>query len=73
MDRDLGKALEIASGFVKERIKEREENGERKMDFLDVLLDYKSKGKDKPAKLSERIVTVFILVINPFISFKSIF
>ncbi|KAA8518636.1 hypothetical protein F0562_016110 [Nyssa sinensis] len=63
MDRDLGKALMIASGFVKERIKERQEGGERKKDFLDVLLEFEGNGKDEPSKLSEQDINIFILEI----------
>ncbi|CAK9165544.1 unnamed protein product [Ilex paraguariensis] len=61
IDRNLGKAMKIASGFVKERMKELEENGERRKDFMDVLLEFEGTGKDEPAKLLERDVTIFIL------------
>ncbi|THG13640.1 hypothetical protein TEA_024712 [Camellia sinensis var. sinensis] len=38
MDRDLGKALAMASGLVKKRVKEREEGGlGKKQDFLDEM------------------------------------
>ncbi|KAI7738854.1 hypothetical protein M8C21_012271, partial [Ambrosia artemisiifolia] len=67
MDRDVGKAIEIASGWVKERVekrsKEAEQGNERRKDFLDVLLDYEGTGKDEPEKMSERDITIFILEI----------
>ncbi|KAK3024739.1 hypothetical protein RJ639_044676 [Escallonia herrerae] len=53
-DRDMGKALEIAFGFVRERVKERQDGGDRRKDFLDVLLEFEGSGKDEPAKLSEK-------------------
>ncbi|GMN39329.1 hypothetical protein TIFTF001_008548 [Ficus carica] len=54
MERDMGKAIEIVSKFVKERMSER--GGlcvAEKKDFLDVLLDFESNGKDEPAKLTD--------------------
>lgn len=66
MDRDLGKALEIASVFIRERIRERgdvETGGERHKDFLEILLDYEGSGKDEPEKMSEHDITIFIVVI----------
>jgi cytochrome P450 len=62
MERDLGKAMEIASKFVKERIKDRQAGGEKRKDFLDVLLEFEGNGKDEPTKLSDRDVNIFILV-----------
>ncbi|KAL2481270.1 Cytochrome [Abeliophyllum distichum] len=41
MDRDMGKALDIAATFVKERIEEHKAGGEKREDFLDVLLELK--------------------------------
>ncbi|KAI3706675.1 hypothetical protein L6452_24577 [Arctium lappa] len=67
MDRDMGNALEIATGWVQERVVERRKeaahDGERRKDFLDVLLDYEGTGKDEPEKMSERDITIFILEI----------
>ncbi|XP_059667504.1 cytochrome P450 76A2-like [Cornus florida] len=63
MDRDLGNALKIASGFVKERMKERQEGTERKKDFLDVLLEFDGSGKDELSKLSDHQINTFILEI----------
>ncbi|KAF5953961.1 hypothetical protein HYC85_006817 [Camellia sinensis] len=65
MDRDLGKALAMASGLVKKRVKEREEGGLGKwQDFLDVLLDFEGNGKDEPEKLSEAEINIFIVSIS---------
>ncbi|XP_006341182.1 cytochrome P450 76A2-like [Solanum tuberosum] len=61
MHREMGIALGIASTFVKERMKEREDGEEKKNDFLDVLLEFEGSGKDEPAKLSEHQITIFIL------------
>lgn len=63
MDRDKGKALEIASGFVKERIKEREKTRERKKDILDIVLDFEGSRNDEAAIISKKDVNIFILVI----------
>lgn len=64
MDGDMGKVLEISSGFVKERLKEREAGANKTNDFLDVLLDYEgTEGKDEPAKLTEKEITIIISVI----------
>lgn len=65
MERDLGKAMEIASKFVKERknsIEQEKDNKERRKDFLDVLLEFEGNGKDEPAKISDRELNIFILV-----------
>ncbi|KDP27487.1 hypothetical protein JCGZ_20022 [Jatropha curcas] len=63
MDKELGKALEIASKFVKERIEEKKVVGDRRKDFLDVLLEFEGNGKDEPAKISDRDTNIFILEI----------
>ncbi|KAM7526139.1 hypothetical protein LguiA_016041 [Lonicera macranthoides] len=63
MDRDMGKALGIAAGFVKERVKERCNGGEKRTDFLEVLLDFEGTRKDEPHKLAERDVNILILEI----------
>ncbi|KAK1380556.1 Cytochrome P450, E-class, group I [Heracleum sosnowskyi] len=64
MDCSLGKAIEIILIFVKERLEQRKQKqkvSEQKMDFLDVLLDYRGNGKDEPVKLSEYQVTIFLM------------
>nr|AZU97075.1 cytochrome P450 [Arnebia euchroma] len=63
IDRDMGKALEIASAFVKERMNGQKEGQEKKKDFLDVLIEFEGNGKDEPDKLSEHDINVFILEI----------
>lgn len=67
MERDVGKALEIASKFVKERLEQKDKNvtgtsDEKRKDFLDVMLDFEGNGKDEPAKVSEKDLNIFILV-----------
>lgn len=64
-DRDMGKLMEVVSGLVKRRIVEREEEKRRESrreDFLDVLLSFEGSGKDEPTKLSEREITIYIMV-----------
>lgn len=63
MDCNLGKALEIISIFVKERVKQRQQQelSSQQQDFLDVLLDYRGTGKDEPEKLSDSQVTIFLM------------
>ncbi|PWA65213.1 cytochrome P450 [Artemisia annua] len=68
MDTDMEKALEIATGWVEERVEERRREvahlGERRKDFLDVLLDHhEGTGKDEPERMSHRDITIFILEI----------
>lgn len=61
MSRDMGKALRIASRFVKERVEvERRENKSR--DFLDVLLEFQSSGSDEARNISNKDLDIFILV-----------
>ncbi|PHU05199.1 Cytochrome 76A2 [Capsicum chinense] len=63
MDRGLGKTIEIVSGFLKERFEESERTGEKKKDFLEVLLEYEGKGKDEPEKISDQELILIILEI----------
>ncbi|KAK6942667.1 Cytochrome P450, partial [Dillenia turbinata] len=65
MDRDLGQALRIASGFVKERVEERRKGvqTDRPKDFLDVLLEFEGDGKEELKKLSDHTINIFILEI----------
>ncbi|GAA0171793.1 oxygenase [Lithospermum erythrorhizon] len=60
-DRDVGKALEIASAFVKQRLNEQNEGQEKRKDFLDVLVEFEGIGKDESDKLSEHDINVFIV------------
>ncbi|KAM1993284.1 hypothetical protein ACFX16_009642 [Malus domestica] len=66
MKRELGKAIQIASKFFKERIQERDVGGEKTMDFLDVLLEFEGDGIDKLAKISDHDLIIFILVSSLF-------
>ncbi|KAL8155952.1 hypothetical protein AgCh_001124 [Apium graveolens] len=64
MDKDLGKAMQIVSGFVDERVKQwqhEEGRATEQRDFLDVLLHFEGNGKDEPAKLSRHQITIFLL------------
>ncbi|XP_019158393.1 PREDICTED: cytochrome P450 76A1-like [Ipomoea nil] len=62
MERDLGKAMEIAAGFLRERMEEVKLGGEKKkQDFLNVLLEFRGSGKDEPSKLSQHQILIFIL------------
>ncbi|KAJ8570651.1 hypothetical protein K7X08_037623 [Anisodus acutangulus] len=61
MARDMGKAMKIASMFLKEREEERKKGAEKGKDFLDVLLEFEGTGKDEPANLSEHEIKVFVL------------
>ncbi|KAI3433980.1 uncharacterized protein J3R85_006958 [Psidium guajava] len=64
MDRDMGNAIRIASGFVRERIEEKKiGRDDDRRDFLDVLLKFEGNGKDEPAKFSEKQINTFILEI----------
>nr|GMD88137.1 cytochrome P450 76A2-like [Ipomoea batatas] len=61
MERDMGKAIEIASGFLRERIEGEQLGGEKKQDFLNVLLEFRGSGKDEPPMLSQHEILIFIL------------
>ncbi|KAF2289795.1 hypothetical protein GH714_038654 [Hevea brasiliensis] len=51
MSRDLGRAMEIVAGFVKERIEEHKLGKEKAKDFLDVLLEHEGDGKEWHGKI----------------------
>ncbi|KAL1832412.1 hypothetical protein ACET3Z_002063 [Daucus carota] len=66
MDECLGKAIEIMTGFVKERKEQRRRkqldvSSEQRKDFLDVLLDYRGTSKDEPVKLTDHQLTIFLM------------
>ncbi|KAL5716753.1 hypothetical protein ACHQM5_009877 [Ranunculus cassubicifolius] len=64
MERDVGQAIQIVSGFVKERIEDQQSGEEKKRkDFLDVLLEYEGEGEDEPNKISHRDLVILILEI----------
>ncbi|KAK9921136.1 hypothetical protein M0R45_029661 [Rubus argutus] len=65
MKKHVGKALEIASSFVKARMKERIlVGGEKTRDFLDVLLEFEGDGNNETAKISDHHLNIFILVYD---------
>ncbi|KAF7850109.1 hypothetical protein BT93_L5855 [Corymbia citriodora subsp. variegata] len=63
MAKDMGRAMKIAEGFVKERVEERKLRGEVRTtnDFLDAVLDYEGDGKEGPRKISSQNVNIIIL------------
>jgi len=61
MDRDMGKALEIASKFVKQRLEEQKRD-EKTRDFLDVLIDFQKSNSDESLTVSDKDLNIFILV-----------
>ncbi|CAM8925002.1 unnamed protein product [Rhodiola kirilowii] len=68
MNRDLGKALAIASSFVQERVMEKRNIGgvvvhDNNKDFLDLLLEYQGTCSDDQATISEKEINIFILEI----------
>ncbi|KAL2544402.1 Cytochrome [Forsythia ovata] len=60
MDRDLGKALDIATSFMKERIEEHKAGKQKRKDILDVLLEFEG-SKNEPTKLSELEINIFTM------------
>ncbi|KAL5809387.1 hypothetical protein ACOSQ3_030078 [Xanthoceras sorbifolium] len=61
MVRDLGRSLEIVSGFIKERVEEQFAREKRNKDFLDGLLEYEGDGKEGPDRTSDQNVKIIIL------------
>lgn len=62
MVRDLGRAMNIADGFVKDRIRKKQSGTKNtNKDFLDAMLEYDGDGKEGPDKISEKNVTIIIL------------
>ncbi|KAK4432519.1 Iridoid oxidase [Sesamum alatum] len=75
-ERYLGQLLNLVSGFVKERIEERQHGRKQESrDFLDALLEYDGDGKRTLDKLSEKNVTIMVLVITStlFYFFNSLY
>lgn len=63
-DRDMGKTMQIVSKFVKERLQERQMGGgQRKKDFLEVLLEFDGNGKDEHVKLTENDINIIIMEV----------
>ncbi|KAK6140014.1 hypothetical protein DH2020_026230 [Rehmannia glutinosa] len=71
-NRDMGIAFGIASGFVNERIKQREKGGGNDRDFLDVLLEFEGYNGES-GKLSETEIIIFILDEEVFILFDKMY
>lgn len=66
MERDMGKAIQIASRFVKERLDQEEPRENKSRDFLDVLLEFQSReSRDSLNNISNKDLNIFILVGNP--------
>ncbi|KHN18720.1 Cytochrome P450 76A2 [Glycine soja] len=62
MDRDMGKALGIASRFVKQRLEQQLHRGTNKSrDFLDVLIDFQSTNSQEALNVSDKDLNIFIL------------
>ncbi|GFY82699.1 cytochrome P450, family 76, subfamily C, polypeptide 6 [Actinidia rufa] len=62
MVRDMGRAMKVIEGFVKERMQERQLGRDKaEQDFLDALLDYRGEGKEEPDKISEKNAILAIL------------
>nr|AJD25184.1 cytochrome P450 CYP76G16 [Salvia miltiorrhiza] len=53
-------AFNVAGEFLRERMREREEDVEKKKDYLDVLLEYKGDGVEGPAVFSSTIINVIV-------------
>ncbi|KAJ0088076.1 hypothetical protein Patl1_32346 [Pistacia atlantica] len=65
MDRDMGRAMKIIAGLVKERTAEDNKmtKEKRMKDFLDAVLEYERRdGKEGPEKISNQNVIIIILV-----------
>ncbi|KAF9680184.1 hypothetical protein SADUNF_Sadunf06G0094800 [Salix dunnii] len=52
VEHDMGRAITIIFGFVKDRIQEQKIAGEKSNDFPHVLLEYEEKGREGPRKIS---------------------
>ncbi|CAJ1889254.1 unnamed protein product [Sphenostylis stenocarpa] len=60
MDRDMGKALKIASRFVKQRLEE-QQCDKKSRDFLDVLIEFQSSNSEEALQISDKDLNIFIL------------
>ncbi|KAJ9174831.1 hypothetical protein P3X46_013432 [Hevea brasiliensis] len=61
MLKDMGRALEIIEGFVKERIEKHKPNEEKAKDFLDTLLEFEGDGKDWQEKIPYEKIIIIIM------------
>ncbi|KAK6943958.1 Cytochrome P450 [Dillenia turbinata] len=62
MIRDMGRALKIAAGFVRERTRVQSLGQEKVKDFLDALLEYEADGKEGPEKISDKNIEILMLI-----------
>ncbi|KAJ9174830.1 hypothetical protein P3X46_013431 [Hevea brasiliensis] len=61
MLKDLGRAIEIIEGFVKERIEKHKPNEKKAKDFLDTLLEFEGDGKDWQEKIPHEKIIIIIM------------
>ncbi|KAF8397822.1 hypothetical protein HHK36_016747 [Tetracentron sinense] len=62
MNQNLGRALDIVSGFVKEQIQYKSSSYQenKRKDFLDVLLEFEGSRESEPAKISDRDISILM-------------
>ncbi|KAF6146791.1 hypothetical protein GIB67_007505, partial [Kingdonia uniflora] len=64
MERDMRRVMHIVSGFIEERIQDKQAGEEKKRkDLLDILLEFEGHGEEEPAKISEKNLNIFTLEI----------
>ncbi|KAJ7971481.1 Cytochrome P450 family protein [Quillaja saponaria] len=63
MERDMGKALDVVSKFVKDRLEEQKVEGhdQKSKDFLDVLLEFQRNGNEDSSRMSDNDLNIFVL------------
>ncbi|KAF2294028.1 hypothetical protein GH714_006798 [Hevea brasiliensis] len=61
MLKELGRAIEIIEGFVKERIEKHKPNEKKAKDFLDTLLEFEGDGKDWQEKIPHEKIIIIIM------------
>ncbi|PIA25399.1 hypothetical protein AQUCO_11600004v1 [Aquilegia coerulea] len=58
----MEKAFNLVGGFIKERMEEsKDDAGEKRNDFLDVLLNFRGDGVEEPAMFSPRIINANVM------------
>ncbi|PIA35290.1 hypothetical protein AQUCO_03600159v1 [Aquilegia coerulea] len=58
----MGKGIQSCGGFIKERMEEsKDDAGEKRNDFLDVLLNFRGDGVEEPAMFSPRIINASVM------------
>lgn len=61
MQYHVREAFHIAGGFIKERMEEQEESGDkRRNDYLDVLLEYRGDGVEGPSMFSSTTINIVV-------------